>query len=85
MTIAFKTATKAEFLKETIDNMAGVDIPIEMIHDYYLDSDKCTDIQDFIGGNSTRLTWSTNVGILDAAEFIIEEAIGNCNIEITQS
>lgn len=44
----------------------------------------CTALQDWVcsqlGRRRVRMHWSTGIGVLDAADAIVAEAVGNANI-----
>ena len=69
-------------LKESLESILGISVPVNLdgICSFKeLDDNDFLELQDFVCENA-KPWWSTGIGILEAAEHIVEEAFANDNI-----
>jgi hypothetical protein len=49
--------------------------PLEQLTD-----SQFSELQNWVGGNQRVCVWTTNIGLMEAINSLVEEAIGNTNI-----
>lgn len=71
-------------LREALKVLMGGKEPPKYVQGYdysNLTDDQHTHLQDWVNMNLPgTIAWSTGIGVIDAAEHIVEEAVGNANI-----
>lgn len=49
--------------------------PVEQLSDA-----EFTELQDWVGGHQKMCVWTTNIGLIEAIDALVDDAIGNANI-----
>ncbi|WP_417744764.1 hypothetical protein [Rosistilla oblonga] len=70
-------------LSEAIEAIVGEAPPVDLTGCYSLreiEDDAFIDLQNWASDHA-KPTWATGLGVLEAAAWIVEQAVDNCNIE----
>jgi hypothetical protein len=73
-----KFAAKKELYKVFLDKLPREELIRKSLSD--LEDNEFTELQDFVGNHQKVCNWSTNIGLMEAIEHIVDDARGNDNI-----